>query len=206
MGSDALFWKNKARLKRKEEKRAERENILIVCEGEKTEPNYFKAFHVTSANIKVLGKGFNTKSLVKDTEKINEKARINGEPYDQVWCVFDRDSFTKEQFNTAIQMAEKYGFHAAYSNEAFELWYILHSEYFTARLNRKAYQVKLTKFLGAKYKKNDTLMYSKLLSKQKKAIRNAKKLLKQYSSTRLADNKPSTTVHLLVEVLNKYIR
>ena len=144
-----------ARLERKKAKRAERENIFIACEGKETEPNYFRAFKVTSARIKAFGKGFNTKSLVKDTKKINEKARINGEPYDQVWCVFDRDSFTKEDFNSAIQMAREYEFHVAYSNEAFELWYILHFEYLVARVDRKAYRTKLTKFLDKKYKKND---------------------------------------------------
>ena len=123
-----------------------------------------------------------------------------------MWCVFDKDSFGKEQFNTAIQMAEKYGFRVAYSNEAFELWYILHFEYWVSGVDRKAYLTKLAEFLGEKYKKSDTFMYSKLLSMQKKAIRNAKKLLNQYPSTPPADNKPSTTVHLLVEELNKYKR
>lgn len=205
MGTDNLYWKKKARLERKKAKRAERENILIVCEGEKTEPNYFKAFGVTSANTEELGKGFNTKSLVKDAKRRNEEAKINGEPFDQVWCVFDEDSL-KGQFNTAIQMAEKYGFRVAYSNESFELWYILHFEYFMAGLNRKSYQKKLKELLGEEYKKNDTSMYSRLLSRQEEAIRNAKKLLNQYSSTPPADNKPSTTVHLLVEELNKYKR
>jgi hypothetical protein len=46
MGSDNLFHKRKARqiesLRRKKARRASYETVLIVCEGEKTEPNYFK--------------------------------------------------------------------------------------------------------------------------------------------------------------------
>jgi len=43
MGSDDLFRKRKAALERKVREREQR-RILIVCEGEKTEPNYFKSF------------------------------------------------------------------------------------------------------------------------------------------------------------------
>ncbi len=203
MGTDNLFWKRKARLKRKEAIRSERENILIVCEGEKTEPYYFRAFRVTSANVKVCGNGCNTISLVEDTKKIYEESKNNKEPYDQTWCVFDMDS-NPIQFNKAIKLAEKYGFHVAYSNEAFELWYILHFEYFVADVGRRAYLKKLTKLFGKKYKKNDRLIFVELLSKQKQAIRHAKKLLKEYPSCKPSDKKPSTTVHLLVEELNKY--
>ena len=46
MGSDDLFHKRKAKqtrdLKRKKDKRAPYDKVLIVCEGGKTEPNYFQ--------------------------------------------------------------------------------------------------------------------------------------------------------------------
>ena len=87
----------------------------------------------------------------------------------------DKDDFPKGQFNTAIQMAESYGFHVAYSNEAFELWYLLHFEYLTAGINRSQYRTKLTKHMKKKYRKSDSDMYKKLLNRQKKAIHRAKK-------------------------------
>lgn len=37
--------------------------ILIVCERENTEPSYFKQFRLSSATIKPVGEGYNTKSL-----------------------------------------------------------------------------------------------------------------------------------------------
>ncbi len=41
--------------------------FLIVCEGEKTEPNYFRSFPVDTKVIKldIKGEGKNTKSLVE---------------------------------------------------------------------------------------------------------------------------------------------
>ena len=37
-------------------------NLLIYCEGEKTEPNYFRSFRIAR---EVVGEGYNTLSLVK---------------------------------------------------------------------------------------------------------------------------------------------
>ena len=102
-------------------------------------------------------------------------------------------------------MAESYGFKVAYSNESFELWYILHFEYLIAGINRKKYIKKLSKVLGEKYKKNSSKMYDILLSKKNTAIKNAKKLFKIHLGLNPADMKPSTTVHLLVEELNGLI-
>ncbi len=39
-------------------------SILIVCEGENTEPSYFNQFRITSAKVKSVGEGYNTVSLV----------------------------------------------------------------------------------------------------------------------------------------------
>jgi len=132
MGSDDLFRKRKQAamraLQRKRELRFGRENILIVCEGE-TEKIYFEAFPLMTANLKTISTGSNTKTLIKRAKRESEDSIKRDESYDQVWCVFDRDSFSKEQFNTAIQMAESRGFQVAWSNEAFELWYVLHFEY-----------------------------------------------------------------------------
>ena len=92
--------------------------FLIVCEGERTEPNYFRAFRLAGdvRGIDVRGEGYNTTRLV---EAAIEYARQGD--YDQVWCVFDRDSFPAQNFNEAIALAERQGFQVAYSNEAFEL-------------------------------------------------------------------------------------
>ena len=209
MGSDDLFKKRKLAaqkaLRRKTDLRAGYENILIVCEGEKTEPNYFCAFSVKTANLEVYGEGLNTKSLIRFADKRVKEAERKSEYYDQVWCVFDKDSFSDEKFNTAIQMAEAKRYKVAYSNEAFELWYVLHFEYLNADLPRERYYSILDEKLGFKYEKNNPDMYSILLSRQKTAIRNAETLLNQYNpDTAPSDKKPSTTVHILVLELIKY--
>ncbi len=62
MGSDDLFWKRKRKIiKRKLGQRGPtNETFLIICEGQCTEPNYFKSFKVNSARILVEGIGCNT--------------------------------------------------------------------------------------------------------------------------------------------------
>jgi hypothetical protein len=97
--------------------------ILVVCEGRNTEPSYFRQFKLSSATIKPVGKGMNTLSLVQEALVLSTKGK-----YEQVWCVFDKDQFSAQDFNSAITLATASGFHVGYSNQAFEYWFILHFE------------------------------------------------------------------------------
>ena len=58
--------------------------ILIVCEGEKTEPNYFKSFpenpEVYDA-LDVTGLGNNTVAVVKKAIELRDAAEKKNEPY-----------------------------------------------------------------------------------------------------------------------------
>jgi hypothetical protein len=207
MGTDNLFWKKKNRsLKRKSKNKGKpRRSFLIVCEGEKTEPNYFRAFRLSSSLVKVVGCGMNTRSLVKKALEIKKKAENEEEIYDEVWCVFDRDSFTLQDFNGAFELARRKRIEIAYSNEAFELWYLLHFHYLDTAISRADYRKRLSKALEQSYKKNSENMYNLLLDKQENAIKNADRLLNSYNPANPGKDNPSTTVHRLVARLNEYL-
>ena len=175
--------------------------ILIVCEGERTEPNYFRQFCVTNS---IFGEAMNTLSLVRRTIEIRDEKG----PFNQVWCVFDLDSFPKQHFDEAIQLAKKENIKTAYSNEAFELWYILHYDYLQSQISRSQYIKTLGERLCKKYHKNDLAIYDDLLHLQETAILNAKRLLEEHHPihTNCSEKKPSTTVYELVLELNKHMR
>ncbi len=200
-----LPWeKNQSKLRRTVESRGlPRQTFLIVCEGEKTEPNYFKAFRVKSAEIVVEGTGCNTVSLVDKTNRIIGTYKRDEITFDQIWCVFDKDAFYNT-FNDAIFKARSLGFQVAYSNEAFELWYLLHFIYFDSSITRQDYLRKLNEYLSDGYQKNSTTMFDLLQSRQEEAIKRASRLLNNYSRQNPNNENPSTTVHLLVEELNRY--
>ena len=129
--------------------------FLIVCEGEKTEPNYFRSFPVDTKVIKldIRGEGRNTNSLVE--KAIELKNGLESDETDRFWCVFDRDKNPKnpndsQNFNSAITLARNNGIDVAYSNDAFELWYLLHFHFYNTGTSRKDYPDKLTKLLGHK--------------------------------------------------------
>ena len=68
--------------------------ILIVCEGEKTEPLYFKKFPEKPAvfdALDVKGIGNNTVFVVKKAIELRDKAENDGEPYIEAWAVFDNN-------------------------------------------------------------------------------------------------------------------
>ena len=48
----------KSNLSRRMGVREIKQSFLIVCEGENTEPDYFKAFRMTAATIMAVGHGF----------------------------------------------------------------------------------------------------------------------------------------------------
>lgn len=187
--------------KRRANYRERRRRFLIVCEGKQTEPNYFRRFATGNAvDVEAVGTGRNTLAVVEEAQRLREVGERDA-PYDEVWVVFDKDDFPPDHFNQAIRMAENAGFHAAYSNQAFELWYVLHFDYTDTALSRQQYERRLTEHLGRAYRKNDLMLYNDLLPKQEDAIRNAERLLASYPNHNPAQDDPCTTVHLLVRAL-----
>ncbi|MCF7865313.1 MAG: RloB family protein [Candidatus Pacebacteria bacterium] len=181
--------------------------IRIYTEGEKTEPNYFGAIKdelgLTQIDIQIHPTSRSTQSLVKyvmeekDAESSNHKSTFETE----WWVVFDRDDH--EHFDRSIRLARDNGIQVAYSNECFELWFILHFEFLQTSLGRDAFAGKLTKHIGRKYEKNID-MYSLVKGREFDAMRNAKNLEKQYTKDGTESplkRDPFTTVYLLVEQL-----
>lgn len=186
---------------RKSGYRTPRKVVLIVCEGERTEPSYFEEFPLLKNIREIHGAGANTLSVVREAIKIRDKGNFG-----EVWCVFDRDSFPANNVVKAFALAKKEGIKIAFSNESFELWYLLHFQYLDTAITRRAYCKKLGVLLGSEYKKNDATMYRQLLPRQATAIKNAKSLYKMVTTpSHLHSTCPVTTVHELVERLNKLI-
>jgi hypothetical protein len=176
---------------------------LILCEGSKTEPNYFRQF---PASTEVEGLGLDPLNLVKEAVTRRSDANRSGDRYDQVWCVFDRDEWPLEQFNQALALAHEKNIHVAYSNEAFELWYLLHYHYCDTACHRTEFAERLNRELPFRYRKNDRQLYAVLEPYLEAALRNAETLLAQYKTPDPANDNPSTTVHLLVKALKQSSR
>ena len=195
-------------LSRRQGVREIKQSFLIVCEGEKTEPDYFKAFRMTAATIKAVGQAMNTMTLVNKAISIREADQKRKRVYDQCWVVFDKDDFPAKDFNQAIQLAEKNGFRVAYSNQAFEYWFLLHYNLYTGAIHRNQYKDMLTKLTGIPYSKSEgygAVMYNLLLSRQQQAISNAETVFAEISHGNPAEEESSTTVQRLVLELNKYL-
>lgn len=76
---------------------------------------------------------------------------------------------------------------------------------FRSRLHQDQYKAKLSELLGHEYKKNSPVIFEEIIGLQDDAIRNAKQLLAQYPNHNPETYNPSTTVHLLVEELRKWV-
>ena len=109
-------------LKRLTNIRKERKRYLIVCEGEKTEPNYFNAIkqylRPGIVDVEIYGIGANTQTVVEYAKNKKKESLKTFRPYDKVWVVFDRDSFSSSDFDNAISSAKASKFGCAWSNES----------------------------------------------------------------------------------------
>ena len=181
-----------------------RKVVRIYTEGEKTEVNYFNSIkdelRLPEIDIRVHGCGDNTLSLVEWVIERKESENMNEDT--EWWVVFDKDEHPK--FNEAIQLARSKDIHVAYSNECFELWFILHFEYLQTAIGRQQYYKKLTELLGVKYEKNNSDIYDIIKGRENNAIRHAKNLEKMHNDEKVESPEkrdPSTLVFELVEKL-----
>ena len=137
-------------------------------------------------------------------EKEAEAQQYDKPLYDQIWCVFDRDLFDPGDFNNAICKAISAGFQVAYTNESFELWYLLHFDDHRAALHRSQYHRALKHHLGHDYHRNSQTMYGESQGRQEEAVRRTESLLAEYGTGHNPQqDDPCTTVHLLVKALRE---
>lgn len=196
----------------------------IFCEGQQTEPSYFEGFkryiednpvYRDMVLIEIEPCQAETMRVIGMAEKYVKKNKVEK---GQIWCVYDKDSFPAKDFNGVVQRAEYLNqqnlnvqYHAAWSNECIEFWFLLHFAYYTANNHRTEYISFLNdkfKELGiGKYQKNMKNIFEILLEKgnPKLAVKYAKRIIKDGQGRMPADIAPGTTVYELVEELVKYL-
>jgi hypothetical protein len=111
-----------------------RQRILIMCEGEteqryfqaiKEEPTYKKALSAVSSKV-LKAKHPTPEQVVAEALKRKDRAFREGNPYDEVWVIFDHDHHPNRQEAREHALAE--GAVVGFSALAFEMWYLLHFE------------------------------------------------------------------------------
>lgn len=218
MGSDNLFYKRKARraesLKRARAKRSPYDLVLIVCEGGKTEPNYFSelrdALRLNTANIEICGKECN--SSPKDVVDFALQKYNDSKEYDRVYCVFDKDQHTT--YGEALDMVRQarlvkgHEIHAVTSVPCFEIWFLLHFRYSTKGYGACQGSICAQVIRDLKqhihgYEKGNGGIYQQIQDRTDAAVTNAKKL-SRHNIDAATDN-PSTKVHELVVYLQTLV-
>ncbi len=190
----------------------ERKLFLLIVEGD-TEEKYFQHFRISTGrnitNITNCGKKSSKSKLVNIAIKQRVKYREQGhydDDTDETWVVFDRDKDIQNQkdrdsFNQALELAKNNHIEVAYSNDSFELWFLLHFKDVSSEMDRNEIDAKLRKHLPRYQHGND--VFDNINLYYPKAVERSKKLLEDATNNGLlpADANPSTKVHLLTEKL-----
>jgi len=205
-----------SREQRKQNRFRKNQEWIIFCDGEKTEVNYLKSLNSIVNNYTTDNKGIHIApipvrqsgmSLVKHAIAFldHNKAKM----FDNKFVVFDKDDLDDDNFNNAICLAKNNDIIPLWSNECFELWFILHYEFYTATNSRLSYFEKMEILFSlpdgyANNHKSDD-WFSKIYSEKsterlKVAIKNAKKLEELHENiTSYAKKKPCTKMYELIE-------
>lgn len=188
--------------------------VLLVCEGEKTEPTYFHDLIRSwglSTQVKV-GKNDTSSPdrVVERAQALQAQAQREGDAFDAVYCVFDRDAH--ERFPDAVARLKVLGlpFQGVVSVPCFEFWLLLHFGY-----TDKPYACKGKKSVGdavvadlktkqgfAQYGKGMKGVFALLEPKLPIAMQHATTLAAQPAEDAEYPN-PSTQLHDLINQLQK---
>lgn len=158
--------------------------ILIVTEGQVTEPVYFeeikKRLALPTVELHVAGAGIGDPATLAEEalrqQKIRRKAAKNGElgytqvaDFDEIWIVFDTDIPAQHgKLNNGLRYADSKKIRCAHSTPCFEYWLLLHMDRTTAPMPKCADVIpRLSEALGANIRKterNRRLWYLRSLS------------------------------------------
>lgn len=180
--------------------------ILILCEDTKSSRDYFSRFPFDKDQVEIdcVGTGMNTDSLMENAIRRAKEARDAGAAYERVWVVLDKDSFELQNFNRAFDLAASHNeITPCWSNECFELWYLLHFHYRDTAIGRHELWPVISGLLETKYDKADETLHKTMEGKLETALQNAKKLAFENELNGTPRRNPSTHVHELVEALRK---
>ena len=207
--------RNRNDLRRRGPSRDSSPRVLVVCEGERTEPLYLEAFAADEKNglinVEAVGLGWDPRSLVDEAARRRKKAERESKRegdanlrYDDVWCVFDIDSAPRERrVPEAREAAAARNIALGISNPSFELWAVLHYQEF----DRPCTQDEIARTLKTHspgYHKD--LPYEKMRGNYETAVTRAKALLERRDKERNPEGNPSTGVHRLTERIRQFGR
>ena len=188
-------------------KREPYDRVLIVCEGERTEPLYFREladhYRLATANIEVVGSGSDPHTVVRKAKELQKRERRQGEQYDEVYCVFDRDEHPA--FDNASKDATDSGLKLARSWPCFELWLLLHFVYSRGPYTNEGGRspcgncIRDLRTHLPGYEKATPGLFRILEDRLEGAKRNAKRAITDAERTGAPN--PSTEVHELVDYL-----
>lgn len=197
-------------LSRKTAEKQPYDGVLIVCEGTKTEKNYFANLITheklsSVVNIEIIhGNGTDPVSVVNTAIEEREKMESHL-PFDKVYCVIDRDEHKK--FDDAQKLAKDNQINLIVSYPSFEYWYLCHFKYYRApivRTGKKSAGDNCVNLLNSEwktkfqedYRKNAENIYTKLFDFLETALKNAG--LAKQSAEEDDEKNPSTHVDKLV--------
>ena len=207
------------RVKRGRPSRSGKPRILILCEGTRTEPNYFGGFKQAQRLTSVVVRPLRSRQVGPTglLRRVREELKEDS-GWDEVYCVLDHDgrdaeidSFEKKLAAVDLQ-ADSCDTKMVLSRPCFEFWLLLHFEITDRPFSsgpRGTECEDVIKRLGRHlhgYKKNDSQVFEKCREHIHTALDNAERLRRTARSLPRPSSAPQTQIETLIRRLLKLSR
>ncbi|MEA1673472.1 RloB family protein [Nitrospirillum sp. BR 11163] len=189
--------------------------ILVVCEGLKTEPNYFNALarQYRARNVIIKGSGGVSGTDPCSVLQFALECNKDDGPYENIFCVFDKEGTLEREKNLEAACAKIDGISrkkrgtlkvtAVKSIPCFEYWVLLHFEFttkpFVAAGGKSCCESLISKIKGymPEYSKGRYDLMPRIVGNVEIAIQRSENALSLLNGQN-SDN-PSTYVHLVAK-------
>ena len=194
--------------------------VLIITEGEKTEPAYLKDVKDYLKSTGASGKKITRLLQITDNgkktspRKILEtaiKERKSGVPY--VFIVIDdddrkesRDVLAESLYPQTVPEVSNDKINCIYSNPCFEYWALLHFSTSEKECASGELTEILSKYMPLYSKRNKVFIYNAMQKTEDKAAKLATKIRQNHQLTGKAWDRPSTNVDVLLAFIKEHFK
>lgn len=194
-------------------------SLRIYCNGE-TEAIYFNDLkadlRLRSPMVTVIPTEYNRLSMVRKLQQVLKADGYGPDDQHEVWVVFDVDALSdgnqpdpaiiERQADEAVRLCHKLSYYPIVSNDAFELWFLLHFQFCSSHLHRKHLLDKVKEKIPV-YEKTRPIYDDHLKGQPTEtALKHSGRLCAQYGEVALlnvSQCKPYTNVHNLVSRMQR---
>jgi len=175
--------------------------VVIFTEGI-SEKIYFEKLnqkYKRKIKVELVHDGKQGLNAIQEAQKLLNNPKVKkfqNSKIEQIYIVFDKDDLSLQNLKDAKKEADRLGYKIGFSNEAFELWILLHFKLISTKHDRSKLQREISNQINGEYDKTDEQFIWLLIDNYlNAALKNADK----FSNELTFDKNPYTNIGWVIK-------